>query len=166
MRLFNTVGPRQTGAVRDGACRGSSVRRCAGEDLTVYGTGAQTRCFTHVRDTVGALMLLCDSDDAQGRTFNIGSATPIAIDRARAAGDRADRQRRAGSCSCPTTRPTATGFEELGHAGSRTRPRCETSPAGRHAFTVDDAIDDVIDYERALALDLDGGLEGTAADVA
>ena len=60
MRLFNTVGPRQTGAY--GMVLPRFVRQAlAGEDLTVYGNGTQTRCFAHVADTVAALLLLLDA---------------------------------------------------------------------------------------------------------
>ena len=60
-RLFNTVGPRQTGAY--GMVLPRFVRQAmAGDDLTVYGTGTQARCFTHVLDVVHALVLLSDSD--------------------------------------------------------------------------------------------------------
>ncbi len=58
-RLFNTVGPRQTAAY--GMVLPRFVRQAlAGEELTVYGDGMQTRCFTHVADTVDALLLLLD----------------------------------------------------------------------------------------------------------
>src|SRR4051812_21269085 len=78
VRLFNTIGPRQTG--RHGMVLPRFVDQALhGENLTVYGTGDQTRCFTHVSDTVEALTLLCESDRAHGRTFNIGSSTPIAV---------------------------------------------------------------------------------------
>ena len=78
VRLFNAVGPRQTGTY--GMVLPRFVDQAlAGEPLTVYGTGAQTRCFTHVSDTVAALASLCDCEGAGGRTFNVGSSTPIAI---------------------------------------------------------------------------------------
>ena len=72
VRLFNTVGPRQTGAYGMVVPRfvGQALR---GEPLTVYGTGAQRRCFCHVHDTVAALMALLDHPDAVGSVFNIGA---------------------------------------------------------------------------------------------
>ena len=78
VRLFNTVGPRQTGAY--GMVLPRFVRQALdGEDLTVYGDGTQTRCFTHVADVVDAILLLCDTEEAVGHTFNIGSPNEISI---------------------------------------------------------------------------------------
>ena len=89
-RLFNTVGPRQTAAY--GMVLPRFVRQAlAGEDLTVYGNGTQTRCFTHVADTVQALLLLLDNDDAVGQLYNVGSHDRDPGDRARATRDRGDR---------------------------------------------------------------------------
>src|SRR4051794_21041673 len=77
-RLFNTVGPRQTGAY--GMVLPRFVRQAlAGEDLTVYGDGTQTRCFTHVTDTVHALLLLLHHDEVSGRVFNIGSEVALPV---------------------------------------------------------------------------------------
>ena len=56
----------------------------AGEDLTVYGNGTQTRCFTHVADTVQALLLLLDNDDAVGQRLQRRLADRDPGDRARA----------------------------------------------------------------------------------
>lgn len=72
VRLFNTVGPRQTGDYGMVVPRfvGQALR---GEPLTVYGTGTQRRCFCHVHDTVAALMALLDHPDAVGSVFNIGA---------------------------------------------------------------------------------------------
>ena len=50
-----------------------------GDDLTVYGNGTQTRCFTHVADTVQALLLLLDNDEAVGRLYNVGSQTEVPV---------------------------------------------------------------------------------------
>src|SRR6478609_2162460 len=72
VRLFNTVGPRQTG--RYGMVIPTFVRQAlAGEPITVYGDGTQTRCFTHVADVVAGLVALVDHPDAVGQVFNIGS---------------------------------------------------------------------------------------------
>jgi UDP-glucose 4-epimerase len=78
VRLFNTVGPRQTG--RYGMVLPSFVRAAlAGQPLTVYGDGTQSRCFCHVSDTVGALARLIEHPDATGQLFNIGSEEEITI---------------------------------------------------------------------------------------
>ena len=77
-RFFNTVGPRQTPAY--GMVIPRLMRQALlGQDLTVYGDGRQTRCFVHVADAVSAIRLLVDSDDAVGRTVNIGSTEEITI---------------------------------------------------------------------------------------
>jgi UDP-glucose 4-epimerase len=146
VRLFNTVGPRQTGAY--GMVLPSFVRQALrGEDLTVYGSGAQTRCFTHVRDTVAALTLLCENEEAGGRTFNVGSSTAVAIvELARRVIERTDSS--SGIVLVPYEKAYGEGFEELGSRRPDTtalrnltgwQPRC----------TADDAIDDVIEYQRA-----------------
>ena len=78
VRLFNTVGPRQTG--RYGMVLPTLVRQALeGEPLTVYGDGHQTRCFTYVEDTVKALMVLAGSAEAYGQIFNIGQPEEISI---------------------------------------------------------------------------------------
>ncbi len=84
IRLFNTVGPRQTGNY------GMVVPRFVGQALrnqpvTIFGDGSQTRCFCHVSDVVGALVSLSEHPDAFGKVFNLGGAEEISI------GDLAER---------------------------------------------------------------------------
>jgi nucleoside-diphosphate-sugar epimerase len=149
VRLFNTVGPRQTGQY--GMVLPRFVRQAlAGDDLTVYGTGAQTRCFTHVRDTVAALVMLAESEEAHGRTFNIGSSTPIAvIELARRVIERAESE--SGIVLVPYEEAYGDGFEELGsRRPDTTALRNLTGWQTRR--TVEDAIDDVIAYERDAAM--------------
>lgn len=79
VRLFNTVGPRQTGAY------GMVIPRFVNQalknkDVTIYGTGKQSRCFLHVKDVVGTLIKLMKSQDAIGQVFNIGSQEEINIE--------------------------------------------------------------------------------------
>ena len=77
-RLFNTVGPRQTGRYGMVLPRFiASARR--GEPLKVYGDGLQTRCFCYVHDTVEALVRLQRCTAARGQIFNIGSREEISI---------------------------------------------------------------------------------------
>jgi UDP-glucose 4-epimerase len=77
-RLFNTVGPRQTG--RYGMVIPNFVDQAlAGDDITVYGDGSQSRCFTHVSDVVRALMRLIEHTSAVGEVYNIGSADEVTI---------------------------------------------------------------------------------------
>lgn len=77
-RLFNTVGPRQSPAY--GMVIPRLIRQAlAGEPMTVYGDGSQTRCFGHVADVVDALVRLLDAPEAVGDVFNIGSQEEISI---------------------------------------------------------------------------------------
>jgi UDP-glucose 4-epimerase len=78
MRLFNTVGPRQTG--RYGMVIPRFVSQAlANKSLTVYGNGEQVRCFTFVGDVVKGAVALMDSPDAVGQVFNIGNNKGIKI---------------------------------------------------------------------------------------
>ena len=78
VRLFNTVGPRQTGQY--GMVIPTFVKQAmAGRPITVYGDGNQSRCFGYVGDVVGALVKLMDHTDAVGQVFNIGSNQEISI---------------------------------------------------------------------------------------
>lgn len=78
VRLFNTVGPRQSPAY--GMVVPRLVRQAvAGQPLTIYGDGSQSRCFCHVNDVVGALLGLLDSPAAVGGVFNVGSKEEISI---------------------------------------------------------------------------------------
>ncbi len=77
-RLFNTVGPRQTG--RYGMVIPNFVRQAlTNKPITVYGTGRQRRAFGYVGDVVGALMALMDRQDTHGEVFNIGNDQEISI---------------------------------------------------------------------------------------
>ena len=78
VRLFNTVGPRQTGQY--GMVIPTFVRQAlAGRPITVYGDGSQTRCFGYVKDIVGALVKLMDNEEAVGQVYNIGSNEEVSI---------------------------------------------------------------------------------------
>jgi UDP-glucose 4-epimerase len=151
VRLFNTVGPRQTGAY--GMVLPRFVRQAlAGEDLTVYGEGTQTRCFGHVYDTVEALLLLLDSEAASGRVFNIGNPVEISI---RELAERVIS--RVGSGSAIRFVPYADaydeGFEELGRRIPDTAALRELT-GWAPTRSIGDAIDDVIMFERAADLHL------------
>jgi UDP-glucose 4-epimerase len=72
VRLFNTVGPRQTG--RYGMVVPNFVKQALlGHPITVFGDGSQSRCFTYVTDVVGALVKLADHPGAVGEVFNVGN---------------------------------------------------------------------------------------------
>lgn len=77
-RLFNTVGPRQTG--RYGMVLPNFARQAVeGAPITVYGSGEQSRCFCDVRDTVRAFLLLVSNDRAVGEVINIGNDEEVSI---------------------------------------------------------------------------------------
>jgi len=78
VRLFNTVGPRQTGQY--GMVIPNFVKQAlSGRPITVYGDGRQSRCFGYVGDVVEALMKVMDHPDAVGQVFNIGSNEEVSI---------------------------------------------------------------------------------------
>ena len=77
-RYFNIVGPRQTGQY--GMVVPTFVEQAfAGEPLTVFGDGTQTRSFTHVRDAVTLTNELLETPDAHGEVFNVGAPDPTSI---------------------------------------------------------------------------------------
>ena len=78
VRLFNTVGPRQTGAYGMVIPR-FVTQALKTEPLTVYGDGSQSRCFVHVQDAVNALVKLMENPKAIGQVFNLGSQEEITI---------------------------------------------------------------------------------------
>jgi UDP-glucose 4-epimerase len=106
VRLFNTVGPRQTG--RYGMVLPRFVEQAlAGEPITVYGDGTQSRSFSHVRDVVGALASLAETTAARGRIFNVGNDREVSI------GELAERVRRAAGSESPIVRiPYEDAYEE------------------------------------------------------
>ena len=78
VRLFNTVGPRQTGHY------GMVIPRFVdqalrGEPITVYGTGTQSRCFLYVKDAVRGMLSLMASPEAVGQVFNLGNRMEISM---------------------------------------------------------------------------------------
>jgi UDP-glucose 4-epimerase len=78
VRLFNTVGPRQTGAYGMVIPR-FVTQALKGEPLSVYGDGKQSRCFLHVQDAVNALIKLMQTPQAIGQVFNLGSQEEVTI---------------------------------------------------------------------------------------
>src|SRR5918997_1647343 len=143
VRLFNTVGPRQTGQY--GMVIPTFVRQAlAGRPITVYGTGEQTRCFGYVKDVVGALIKLMDSDEAVGQVFNIGSNEEVSI-----MGLARRVKELAGSTSEIVTVPYDEAYEE----GFEDMPRRvpDTSKVAaltgfRPTVTLDEILRSVIEY--------------------
>jgi UDP-glucose 4-epimerase len=145
VRLFNTVGPRQTG--RYGMVLPTFVRQAlAGEPLTVFGDGQQRRSFTYVSDVVDAFVALAAEPRAVGEVFNIGNTGEISIR------DLADRVRElAGSASPVTLIP----YDEAYEAGFEDMPRRvpDISKVGRLVgyrpkVALDEIIERVIDSMR------------------
>jgi UDP-glucose 4-epimerase len=147
VRLFNTVGPRQTGAY--GMVLPRFVRQALkGDDLTVFGNGTQSRCFGHVLDVVHGVLMIADEPRAVGRPFNIGSPveTPV-IELARRVIESSGST--SGIKLVPYEEAYDEGFEELGKRKPDTT--AIESLTGWHASrTIDEAIDDVIAYHRSL----------------
>ncbi len=147
-RLFNTVGPRQTGAYGMVIPRfvGQALR---GEPLTVYGTGTQRRCFCHVHDTVAALMALLDHPDAVGSVFNVGAPNETTMEElARCVIEMT------GSASAIVHVPYDVAYEEGFEDMERRVPdisRIGNLTGWGPTRSLEDILDDVIAYERAPA---------------
>ena len=144
VRFFNTVGPRQTG--RYGMVVPRFVRQAlAGEPVTVYGTGHQSRTFTHVGDTVRAVEALLDTPRAVGEVVNVGGVEEVTIQHL------AERiLAKTGSCSAirhiPYEEAFATGFEDM----ERRVPgldKLEGLVGFRPETGLEAILDDVIAYE-------------------
>jgi UDP-glucose 4-epimerase len=146
VRLFNTVGPRQTGQY--GMVLPTFVRQAlAGHPITVFGDGTQSRSFTYVGDVVDALVRLVTNPRAVGEVFNIGNMGEVTI------GDLAARVKQmAGSCSpihyIPYDQAYEAGFEDM--------PRRVPDISKIRAFVgyepklqLDDIIRAVIEHMRA-----------------
>jgi UDP-glucose 4-epimerase len=145
VRLFNTVGPRQTG--RYGMVVPTFVRQAlAGEPLTVFGDGAQSRCFGHVLDVVAALEKLCLTDAAVGEIYNVGATDEVTIlDLARRI--LLGTESRSEIVLVPYERAYEAGFEDM----PRRIP--DISKVGRAigyrpTRGLDDILRDVIAFER------------------
>jgi UDP-glucose 4-epimerase len=146
VRLFNTVGPRQTG--RYGMVIPRFVSQAlAGELLTLYGDGTQSRCFTHVSDTVRALVGLMESRAAVGEVFNVGSTEEITML------ELADRVcARTGSSSGRVFVPYAVAYEENFEDMPRRVPSVEKirkAIGWTPRLTLDETLDSVIEHCRS-----------------
>ena len=145
VRFFNTVGPRQSG--RYGMVIPNFVRQAlAGEPITVFGDGQQSRSFTHVADVVGALVKLVVEPSAIGQVINIGHTQEVSIERL------AVRVRElSGSNSTITFIP----YDEAYESGFEDMPRrvpdlskIERMIGYKPQNTLDDILVQVIDYFR------------------
>jgi UDP-glucose 4-epimerase len=144
-RFFNTVGPRQTGSY--GMVIPRLVQKAlAGEPLTVYGDGAQTRCFCNVRDTVRAVVALAETPQAVGDIFNIGSQEEVSI-RALAERVKARTQSASPITLVPYDQAYEKGFEDM----QRRVPsitRIKAAIGWEPVIPLDETLDEVIAYFR------------------
>jgi UDP-glucose 4-epimerase len=111
-RLFNTVGPRQTG--RYGMVIPNFVKQALlGHPLTVFGDGTQSRCFTYVTDVVGQLLLLAEHEGAVGQVFNIGNDREEITVRDLAERIRARARSKSEIVTVPYDKAYEEGFEDM-----------------------------------------------------
>ncbi len=145
VRFFNTVGPRQTGQY--GMVIPNFVRQAlAGEPITVFGDGTQTRSFTHVVDVVDALVKLVNEPKAIGQVVNIGNTQEVSI--------LALAERVRDLCSSkskikfvPYDQAYESGFEDMPRrVPDLTRAQGLIGYQPKH--TLDDVLAQVIDYFR------------------
>ncbi len=146
MRLFNTVGPRQTG--RYGMVVPRFVRRALrNEPIQVYGDGKQSRCFADVQDVVEAIVRLAEHPQAVGEVFNIGSTREITIyELAQKVIELSGSQSRIELV--PYDEAYAPGFEDM----RRRVPSIEKIHrliGYQPRYSLEDTLKRVIDYERA-----------------
>jgi UDP-glucose 4-epimerase len=144
-RLFNTVGPRQTG--RYGMVVPSLVRQAlSGQPLTVYGDGHQQRCFCHVKDVVRALVDLMGTETAFGEVFNIGSTEELSIlelaERVRAATDSSSE-----ITLVPYEEAYEEGFEDM-HRRIPDTSKVRDLLGWEPTKSLDETLRDVIEWQR------------------
>ena len=145
-RLFNTVGPRQTGQY--GMVVPRFVRQAlAGTPITVYGDGMQRRCFCHVRDVVVALAELMTTDEHFGEVFNIGSREEISI---LELAERVKDVTRSASeiVTIPYDEAYEAGFEDMYRRVPDTS-KLEAAIGWRQTLNLGDILEDVVEGEQA-----------------
>ncbi len=147
VRLFNTVGPRQTGQY--GMVIPNFVRQAlAGQPITVFGDGTQSRSFTYVGDVVKAMVALIDEPRAVGQVFNIGNGNEISI---RALADKVKQL--TGSQSeivlVPYEKAYEAGFEDMPRRVPDIR-RIQSLVGYRPTVELDETLTRVIEHFRQL----------------
>ncbi|MGW3469865.1 NAD-dependent epimerase/dehydratase family protein [Saccharopolyspora sp. NPDC000995] len=144
VRLFNTVGPRQSG--RYGMVIPRLVAQALqGRPVTIFGTGKQIRCFCHVADAVPALVRLALLDRAQGMAVNLGNTEQVSIEEL-AARIIAMTDSSSGTIQVPYEEAYGPGYEDL----QRRVPDCSRARElidFRPERTLEDIIRDVIDEQ-------------------
>jgi UDP-glucose 4-epimerase len=145
VRLFNTVGPRQTGQY--GMVLPTFVRQAlSGHPITVFGDGTQSRSFTYVSDVVDALIALASERRAVGEVFNIGNTGEISI---------ADLATRVKTLTCSDSPIQLVPYDQAYEAGFEDMPRRVPDISKLRALVgyepkveLDEIILRVIDYIR------------------
>jgi UDP-glucose 4-epimerase len=148
VRLFNCVGPRQTGEF--GMVLPRFVRQAmSGDDITVYGTGEQRRCFCHVLDTVEALVALLEHPDAVGDVFNVGAQHELTINElaAKVIGATESSSR---VVHIPYDRAYEDGFEDMERRIPDTS-KIRALTGWEPTLGLDRMIEDTVAFERQLA---------------
>ncbi len=144
-RLFNTVGPRQTG--RYGMVIPRFVRQAlASEAITVYGSGGQSRVFCHVRDVTAAMADLMARESAAGQVFNIGGTEEVAM-RDLAALVREIAQSRSEIVSVPYEEAYGPGFEDMMRRVPDTT-KLHTLTGWEPRRSLREMVSDVIEHQR------------------
>jgi UDP-glucose 4-epimerase len=149
VRLFNTVGPRQTG--RYGMVVPRLVRQAmAGQPVTVYGDGTQRRCFCHVSDVVAALVALMDRGESYGEVINVGSQEEVSI---LELAERVIDVTRSESeiALIPYTEAYEEGFEDM-HRRVPDTSKVESMIGWHPTRVLDDIIADVASAQRSAAV--------------
>ena len=141
-RLFNTVGPRQTG--RYGMVVPSFARQAlSGQPITVFGEGTQRRCFCHVKDVVRAMADLMEREEAHGEVFNIGSTEEVSIE------DLAARVRAAADSQSEIVRvPYEEGFEDM-HRRVPDISKIRDALGWEPTLSLGEILTDVVEHQRA-----------------
>lgn len=146
VRLFNTVGPRQTAHYGMVLPRFVS-QAMAGRPITVYGDGTQSRCFTHVTDAVRALIGLGECDAAHGEVYNVGGQEEVTMF------ELAEKVRTSvGSDSEIVFVPYDQAYEDNFEDMQRRLPSIEKiarTIGWEPTFSLDDILDSVIEYHRS-----------------
>ncbi len=144
-RFFNTVGPRQTGSY--GMVIPNFVQQAlAGQPITVYGDGRQSRCFCNVKDTVRAVIALAAEPKAVGEIFNVGGQEEISIgDLAQRVAARAGSQ--SGSVLVPYDEAYEKGFEDMFRRVPNTE-KIKAAIGWQPTIGLDQTLDEVIGYFR------------------
>ena len=144
-RLFNTVGPRQTGQY--GMVVPTFIKQAlANRPLTIHGDGTQRRCFCHVSDVVRAVADLMEQDRHYGQVFNIGSDEEISIrDLAGVVRDRCDSQ--SEIVLVPYEEAYDPGFEDMARRIPDTT-KLHAAIGWEPTKRLDDVLTDVIAYEQ------------------